>query len=107
MSFLFDLLLPGKLSEKPRYHGFPKFPQGQVPRQRHQPLPLRGEEASSNSLGGASEGTTKGGGHQCWDTGQKTKKSYLWYPNPRSMLWRCKVTEGIGVHTFEDRNRET
>ena len=26
--------------------------------------------------------------------------SYLQYPNPRSMLWRCKVTEGIRVHTF-------
>src|SRR4051812_5345631 len=28
-----------------RCHGFSKFPQGQVHRQRHQPLPRRGEEA--------------------------------------------------------------
>src|SRR4051812_14174551 len=28
-----------------RCHGFPKFPQGQVRRRRHQPLPRRGEEA--------------------------------------------------------------
>src|ERR1044072_1774215 len=34
---------------------------------------------------------------------ENTNFSYLQYPNPRSMLWRCNVTEGIGVHTFEDQ----
>src|ERR1041385_8561782 len=30
---------------------------------------------------------------------ENTNFSYLRYPNPRSMLWRCKVTKGSGVHT--------
>ena len=38
---------------------------------------------------------------------ENTNFSYLRCPNPISMLWRCKVMEGIGVHTFEDRKRET
>ena len=38
---------------------------------------------------------------------ENTHFSNLRYPNPRSMLSRCKVTEGIGIHTFEDRKRET
>ena len=43
--FFLGLFLPGKLSARPRCHGFPKFPQGQVRHQRHQPLPRWGEEA--------------------------------------------------------------
>src|SRR3954463_7563544 len=37
--FLFDMVLPGNLSARPRCHGIPKFPQGQVHCQHHQPLP--------------------------------------------------------------------
>src|ERR1041384_3754779 len=57
-----------KTFSRSRCHGFPKFPQGQVRRQRHQPLPHRGEEAPLDpSCGGwcppegRSEGTRKEG----------------------------------------------
>src|SRR3954467_10403292 len=69
--FLFALFLRGKLSARPRCHGFPKFPQGQVRRQRHQPLSRRGEEAPPDpSWGGwcpsqrGSEGTCQGREHR-------------------------------------------
>src|ERR1041385_4458048 len=60
-----------KTCSRSRCHGFPKFPQGQVRRQRHQPLPRRGEEAPPDpSCGGwrppqgGCEGTSQGGEHQ-------------------------------------------
>src|ERR1041385_705178 len=44
--FLLELFLPGNLSARPRCHGFPKFPLGQVHHQRHQPLPRWLEESA-------------------------------------------------------------
>ena len=56
---------------KPRCHGFPKIPQGQVLHQRHQLLPHRGKETPSNTFGGGwcppqrrFEGTCQGGEFQ-------------------------------------------
>src|SRR4051812_16008445 len=55
-----------KTFSRSRCHGFPKFPQGQVRRQHHQPLPRRGEEAPPDpscggrgSPQGRSRGTSK------------------------------------------------
>src|SRR4051812_34468206 len=69
--FFLGLFLPGKLSTRSRCHGFPKFPQGQVCRQRHQPLPRRGEESPPDpSCRGwcppqrGSEGTHQGREHR-------------------------------------------
>ena len=36
--------------------------------------------------------------------GQKTQIFHTYGTRiPRSMLWRCNVTDGIEIHTFEDR----
>src|SRR4051812_43358737 len=60
-----------KTFSKTRCHGFPKFPRGQVRRQRHQLLPCRGEEALPDpSCGGwcppqgRSEWTSQGREHR-------------------------------------------
>src|SRR3954463_15238786 len=51
--FLSQSVSSRKTFSRSRCHGFPKFPQGQVRRQRHQPLPRRGEEAPPDpSYGG-------------------------------------------------------
>src|SRR4051812_48427624 len=53
MCFLSRSVSARKTFSRSRCHGFPKFPQVQVRRQRHQPLPRRGEEAPPDpSCGG-------------------------------------------------------
>src|ERR1043165_7469174 len=66
--FLSRYVSARKTFRRSRCHGFPKFPQGQVRRERHQPLTHRGEEAPPNSLGGGwcppqtrSKGNRQGG----------------------------------------------
>src|SRR3954469_13794317 len=63
-----------------RCHGFSKFPQGQVCRQRHQPLPRRGEEAPPGPScrgrcppQGRSEGTSQGREHRGSAVGDGTR----------------------------------
>src|ERR1041384_4138443 len=61
--FLFRFVSARKTFSRFRCHGFSKFPQGQVRRQRHQPLPRRGEEAPPGpSCGGRCppQGRTEG-----------------------------------------------
>src|SRR4051812_36994512 len=60
-----------KTFSRSRCHGFPKFPQGQVRHQRHQPLPRRGEETPPGpscggrcSPQGRSKGTSQGREHR-------------------------------------------
>src|ERR1041385_614327 len=46
-------------------------------------------------------------GNICWGSAQKTKIFLPTSPEPKIYAMLMYVTKGIGVHTFEDRKRET